>query len=95
VEALAGQKAKNIVQEIIIRPSAVLQKIDEEISRRGGTFSEKELADLSKWRSMFEKLAENSGRGVLPSDAWSLGLSFAASKIGVDFIKKYIQTQGE
>jgi hypothetical protein len=95
IEALAGQKAKNIVQEIIIRPSAVLQKIDEEISRRGGTFSEKELADLSKWRSMFEKLAENSGRGVLPSDAWSLGLSFAASKIGVDFIKKYIQTQGE
>ena len=95
IEALAGQKAKNIVQEIIIRPSAVLQKIDEEIARKGGTFTEKELRDLSKWRSAFDQLSKDAAKGILPSNAWGLGLSFAASKLGTEFIKKQLQGTGE
>jgi hypothetical protein len=93
IEALAGQNAKNVVQEIIVRPSAVLQKIDETIAQRGGTFTEKELSDLAKWRSAFDKLAKDSGKAVLPSNAWALGLSFAASKLGSEFIKQ--QMAGE
>jgi hypothetical protein len=93
IEALAGQKAKNIVQEIIIRPSAVLQKIDEEIARKGGTFTEKELRDLAKWRSGFDQLAKDAAKGILPSNAWGLGLSFAASKLGTEYIKT--QFKGE
>lgn len=91
IEALAGQNAKNVVQEIIIRPSAVLQKIDETISQRGGSFSEKELADLAKWRSAFDALAKDTKKAVLPSNAWALGLSFAASKLGAEFIKQNLQ----
>jgi hypothetical protein len=95
IEALAGQNAKNIVQEIIVRPSAVLQKIDEEIARKGGSFTEKELRDLAKWRSAFDQLSKDAAKGVLPSNAWALGLSFAASKVGTDFIKKELQGTGE
>lgn len=91
IEALAGQNAKNVVQEIITRPSAVLQKIDETIAQRGGSFTEKELSDLAKWRSAFDKLAKDSSKAILPSNAWALGLSFAASKLGTQFIKQEIQ----
>jgi hypothetical protein len=90
IEALAGQNARNVVQEIITRPSAVLQKIDETIAQRGGTFTEKELGDLAKWRSAFDQLAKDSKKAVLPSNAWAVGLSFAASKLGTEFIKQNI-----
>jgi hypothetical protein len=95
IEALAGKNARNIAQEIIVRPSAVVQMIDEQVAARGGTFSEKELADLAKWRSGFDTLAKQGAKGVLPSNAWALGLSFAASKLGAQFIKQQFQGQGE
>jgi hypothetical protein len=95
VQALAGRNAKNIVQEIIIRPSAIVQTIDEEIARRGGSFSEKELRDLAKWRSAFDQLAKDTAKGILPNNAWGLGLSFAASKLGTEYIKTNLQGTGE
>lgn len=94
IEALAGKNARNIAQEIIIRPSAVIQMIDERVAARGGTFTEKELADLQKWRSGFDTLAKQGARGVLPSNAWALALSFGASKMGAEFIKQQFK-QGE
>jgi hypothetical protein len=88
IETLAGKNARNIAQEIIVRPSAVVQMIDEQVAARGGTFSEKELSDLSKWRSGFDTLAKQGAKGVLPSNAWALALSFAASKLGAQYIRQ-------